>query len=408
MATRSMRSALSAVGFSLGLVLATGSASPDAAGSLGVVTAGVDDPGTVFGLLAEGVRAYAAKISAATKLPTDEFGNPKGEGFKSSRRPDTVSTELRTFLIEYYRDKPGYIVAGTQGEAVMVAMERARQAAEAAAARERERAEAERARNQPPAGGTTGPGNEAAPRPGSPGSGPPASGEPPQGNTPTPEPVPDLNRPNATAAALRQKYGVFIEAGAGIELSAIELGAIDRVLSALPRHFYEFPQHPSHQHMTFTREKGGNAGTIGRTSDAQARVILVDGSSVPGQNQLDGVTEPARTDRTLIANIADMVSSVAFHHQPPGGTEITPNTHPLVADWARTFGWSWNGSAFTGNGTGAGIMQNPKDPVEELSFAIGRYLSDPSKVRQANQTAYEFLKNAGIAEQQDAPRTGQS
>lgn len=381
-------------------------ASLDDAGGLGAVAAGVDDPGQVFGVLAEGVAAYAAKVAQQTGMGTDKWGNPMGPGYVKAQRPDTVSTELRNFLMEYYKDKPGFVVRGTAAEAQAVLIQRAADRA-AAAAREKEaREKAERERQRPPGAppGVTDPANPggptitAPPRPGDP--------SPPPGSAPGPEVPPDLSSPNSTAAHLRERYGVFVDETASPPLDARALGLIEKVLAGVPRYMYEYPGDPNSQHLTFSRQAGGNVGSHGLSSKETNRIVLHDGSFNPPPDEYPRVPEDKRKDAWAIRSIATLVAKVGLEQSPDDGKPIDGNTNRLVNEWRVEVAQGWaQGSGGVWIGKGSNLLADPGTPFDELATVIGWYCSDVYTLQVANNKAYQFLKTRGFQEPPKLERT---
>lgn len=413
-----MISRVSGGGLALALLIVTtpglwAQAGLDTAGSLGVTVAGVDSPGTVFSVLSEGVAAYAAKRSQEAGMPTDQYGNLMTPGYISAQMPDSVSTELQAFLIEYYADKPGFVVAGNAGAAAAIAIERAQAAAAAAAAAA---AEGENGGGGSSGGGRDDdddddPDNQATPRPGD-DDGSVDTGDPPDdpggGNDDDGdgggEEIPDLNRPTATAEALRNEYGVFV-ATEPQQFDQGELGLVKQVLSSFPRHFYEFEEHPDAQHITFVREEGGDDG-IGKLSAQAARVIVTDGTGglrPTNERSFEHIVPEARSNVAFTRHVARLVASVGLAHHPDTGAEIEPDDHPMTEVFARLGGWTRSGGSWTG-GQSAGISAGtPASPADELELAIALLVSDPEKLKRLNQDAYDLMQNYSFSPGPAAP-----
>ena len=71
-----------------------------------------NNSGLVFGTLKEGVDAWRASLG----YTTDQWGNEITEGYLEAKRPDYVCESLRTFLKNYYKDKPGIWVSLGAGD----------------------------------------------------------------------------------------------------------------------------------------------------------------------------------------------------------------------------------------------------------------------------------------------------
>lgn len=403
--TRRLRSATLAACMALALLAPPAPASLDSAGSLGVTVAGVDDPGSVFALLSEGVRAYAASVSESTGLPTDEFGNPKGPGYQGARQPDTVPTEMAAFLITYYQDKPGFIVAGTASEAASIAAQRAADAAAAAAAA----AEAEREKDKENGGDDDGGDRDGGDSGDGGDGGSVDTGDPPNISNPRPgdddpEDVPDLGEPGAKAEELKEKYGVFIENGTA-KFSERELGIIDRVLGGMPRNMYEFKEHPNAPHIQFKRQSGGSPGSIGGFKVKAAEITIDDASGTPEDGEFPGASEEDRKDARLASSVATLVMRVGLAHGHQRGEDIEPGDHNLTRKWANQFGWVRQGDgSYTGDGTGI-FQEKPDSPQDEMAQAAGWFFSDPGTLRQVNGQVLDFFVQNGFIQQPDLPKS---